>query len=186
MRPLIDMANNDRLEVQRASALALYNISCAAANMIAMVKANTPPSLIKLCASPDVDCKRYAIMTLSNLAANMETRATTSRVAAGCKPRSSSHATTRSTAGALRICLCNMANNANTQVQIVVHGGLPPVLDLSLSNDLDSQRHALMVLANLAANESNHLAMMQQGALKTLITLSQVRPNRFVFASPLY
>ena len=42
--------------------------------MIAMVKANTPPSLIKLCASPDVDCKRYAIMTLSNLAANMESQ----------------------------------------------------------------------------------------------------------------
>ena len=71
------------------------------------------------------------------------------------------------------ICLANMANHPTTQVQVVVHGGLPPLLDLATSADVDSQRHALMALTNVIANESNHGAVVKAGTLPTLMALVQ-------------
>ena len=67
------------LQVQRASGLALYNLSCAVSNQIAMVRANVLGALVTLTESPDSDCARYAVMTLCNLAANHETRGEATR-----------------------------------------------------------------------------------------------------------
>ena len=66
-----------------------------------------------------------------------------------------------------------MANHPTTQVQVVVHGGLTPLLELATSTDVDSQRHALMALTNLIANESNHNLVVKQGGLGTLLALVQ-------------
>merc|ERR1719399_388590 len=79
--PLVAMASREdgKLEVQRSAALALYNISCAAANQLALVQANATSALIRLCGSVDVDCKRFAIMSLANLAANIQTRSMATR-----------------------------------------------------------------------------------------------------------
>ena len=86
--PLVAMASREdgKLEVQRSAALALYNISCAAANQLALVQANATSALIRLCGSVDVDCKRFAIMSLSNLAANIQTRSVATKEVA-CRRR---------------------------------------------------------------------------------------------------
>ena len=58
------------------------------------------------------------------------------------------------------IALCNLAMHPNTQVQVVVHGGLGPILKMLQEDDIDSQRHALMALANIVSNEDNHQAVI--------------------------
>lgn len=63
-----------------------------------------------------------------------------------------------------------MANNPASQEQIVVHGALPPILDMANDvADIESQRQALLALTNLAANEINHAAMMGRGVLHILV-----------------
>ena len=102
-----------------------------------------------------LECKRYAIMTLANLAANVETRAAATRsgglqtaVALGkdedldCRRYAC-------------IAMTNMANSPVTQEQLVVHGALPMILQMAEDlNDLESQRQALLALNNLL-----HLAL---------------------------
>lgn len=56
------------------------------------------------------------------------------------------------------IALCNLAMQPNTQVQVVVHGGLGPIVKMLLEDDIDSQRHALMAITNVVSNEDNHQA----------------------------
>ena len=71
---LVALSQQPVLECQRSAALALYSLSCAAANQMPIVEAGAPVPLFQLAASADVDCRRYAVMTLCNLAANAETR----------------------------------------------------------------------------------------------------------------
>jgi hypothetical protein len=47
--------------------------------LMPQVRANILGGLVQLCESPDVDCCRYSIMTLCNLAANHETRSEATR-----------------------------------------------------------------------------------------------------------
>ena len=74
LKPLKAMAFSKFPETQRAAGLALYNLSCATANHIPMVNDDIVSALVHLGALPDLDCKKYSIMTLANLAANIETR----------------------------------------------------------------------------------------------------------------
>lgn len=59
------------------------------------------------------------------------------------------------------------------QVQVVVHGGLPPILAMAARNDPNDHRHAAMALGNIAANEGNHPQMMAKWAIQTLVELSR-------------
>ena len=96
--------------------LSLYNISCAVTNQIPMVRANVLLSLVTLCESPDVDCCRYAIMTLSNLAANHETRNDATRgggLQAAIMLARNEDLDVRRYAS---ICLCNMAKDPDTVI----------------------------------------------------------------------
>ena len=52
------------------------------------------------------------------------------------------------------IALANLACDVLNQVQVVVHGGLRPILAMAQSPDIPSQRHAIMALNNLASNEA--------------------------------
>lgn len=60
-----------------------------------------------------------------------------------------------------------------TQLQAVVHGGLPPLMAMATSNDPDDQRYAAMALGNIAANEGNHPKMVARGAIQALVVLSK-------------
>ena len=68
------MAYSKNFETQRAAGMGLYNISCAASNHIPMVKAEVVPALSHLGKCEDLECKKYSIMTLANIAANIDTR----------------------------------------------------------------------------------------------------------------
>lgn len=58
------------------------------------------------------------------------------------------------------------------QLQVVVHGGLPPIMSMATSDDPDDQRHAAMALGNIAANEGNHPQLVARGAIQALVALS--------------
>lgn len=58
------------------------------------------------------------------------------------------------------------------QLQVVVHGGLPPIMAMATGSDLDDQRHAAMALGNIAANEGNHPQLVARGAIQALVALS--------------
>jgi len=108
-------------------------------------------------------------MTLANIAANVETRAAASR-SGGLQ--TAIHMIKDADLDCRRyacIALCNMANNATTQEQIVVHGALPGLLAMAHDiSDVESQRQALLTLCNLASNEMNHSSMMSKGIMKVL------------------
>lgn len=193
LEPLMKMASTNSsvssskqpLELQRAAALGLYNVSCAAANHIAMVKAEASKALAELCqTSVDVDCKRFAIMALANLAANVQTRAAATRgggFQSALKLLRDAEVDIRRYAC---VCLGNMANHPTTQVQLIVHGGLSAVLAIAHDDhDVESQRQALMVLVNVAANEANHAHISakqhQNGktALQVLLGLAVESPD---------
>lgn len=59
------------------------------------------------------------------------------------------------------------------QAQIVVHGGLPPILAMASKNDPNDHRHAAMALGNIAANEGNHPQMVGKWTIETLVELSR-------------
>lgn len=65
-------------------------------------------------------------------------------------------------------CRASMA----AQLQVVVHGGLPPIMSMAASHDPDDQRHAAMALGNIASNEGNHPQLVARGAIQTLVALS--------------
>lgn len=64
---------------QRSSAFGLYNLSCTAASHAPMIQARVPQALVHLMSQDDVETKRLAVMTIANLAANSETRASATR-----------------------------------------------------------------------------------------------------------
>lgn len=142
---------------------------------LSMAKLQLTPVLCELMALPDIDCKRYGIMTLSNLAANAETR----QVATKSGGLQSAVLLTKDKDVDCRryaaICLGNMANHHGTQAQVVIHGALGSVLEMASSSDIESQRHAVMLLGNLAVNENNHTPLMQKGTLGILLELTQSR-----------
>ena len=59
------------------------------------------------------------------------------------------------------------------QLQVVVHGGLPPIMSMATSDNSDDHRHAAMALGNIAANEGNHPQLVAKGAIQTLVALSR-------------
>ena len=67
------------------------------------------------------------------------------------------------------IALCNLANSPQTQVQVIVHGGLAPIMAMANADDIDCQRQAIMAINNLAANEENHAVMFGKDVLKRVI-----------------
>lgn len=62
---------------------------------------------------------------------------------------------------------------SSPQAQVVVHGGLPPILAMAAKNDPNDNKHAAMALGNIAANEGNHPQMVAQWTIQTLVELSQ-------------
>lgn len=137
LKPFITwMISSDRLEIQRAAALAIYNLSCAAANQIAIANSGVHENLVRLCSSNDVDTKRYCIMILCNLATESETRLLSTHIIGLQAAIELYKDNCRRYAF---ICLCNMANHPTPQVQIIVHGGLPAILNLANGSDIYCQ-----------------------------------------------
>jgi hypothetical protein len=171
LAPLTKMAFAQNAETQRAAALALYNVSCLAANHVPMIRADVVSALTNLGHGDDLECRRYSIMTLSNLAANSETRPAATR-SGGLQ---TAVAMVKDDDLECRryacIAVCNMANTAITQEQLVVHGALPMVLQMANgTNDVDTQRQALLALVNLAASERNHPTLFAKGIMRIVNT----------------
>ena len=146
--------------------MAFYNVSCSSKNHVSLVRNDVVPALAHLGKS---ECKKYSIMTLANIAANVETRAAASR-SGGLQ--TAIHMIKDADLDCRRyacIALCNMANNTTTQEQIVVHGALPGLISMAQdASDVESQRQALLTLSNLASNEMNHSSMMGKQIMKVL------------------
>lgn len=172
LKAIIALIYTKSLESQRSSALALYNLSCAAANHVAMIKADIIPALVYLGKSiaNDLECKRYSIMTLANLAANHETRfaATKSNgLQTAVSILKDPDVECRRYAC---IALGNMGNTTVTQEQLVVHGALPMLIQMVYDlNDVESQRQALLCLCNIAANELNHSTLVNKNIMHVLV-----------------
>lgn len=149
--------------------MAFYNISCASKTHVPLVRNDVVASLAYLGKSDDLECKKYSIMTLANLAANVETRAAASRNGG---LQTAIHMIKDADLDCRRyacIALCNMANNTTTQEQIVVHGALPGLLVMAQdASDIESQRQALLTISNLASNEMNHSSLMGKKIMKVL------------------
>jgi Armadillo/beta-catenin-like repeat len=184
---LASIADNSsgRIEVQRAAGLTLYNLSCNATNLVAMAQQGCTAALVALTKCTDIDCRRFAVMTLCNLAAKSETRAAATKggglQSAIRLTRSAGDSDTDCMSYAA-IAVCNMAAETQTQAAVAVHGGLIPILDMAANSEttttnsntssIDNARYAVMALGNLAANESNHAQLVSKGVMAVLKRLA--------------
>jgi hypothetical protein len=154
---------------QKSAAQIIYNLSTSEDCHVPLVKASIVTSIIKLCKSSDISCRRYSIMTLCNLSANKITRREATRgggLQSGVLMLKDSDDSCNIYAC---VCLANMANNSTTQNQIVLHGGLPELTNHLLRDDnYVLQKSAIMCLVNLAGNESNHNPILRQGTYRYL------------------
>ncbi|KAL9191141.1 hypothetical protein ACHAXT_000847 [Thalassiosira profunda] len=182
LQPLVALLDADNCEaeeeerplaLQRASILAIYNLSASEGSHALFVKNGVLPSTIALCGSRDVLCRRFALMVLANVACNDQTRADATKgggLQAAVHSLKDDDLTTRRFAS---LCLANLSNDSLTQTQAVVHGGLPRLLELFRVEDEETQECALLCLSNLAANEGNHAPLMKQGAFKAFVQASR-------------
>lgn len=163
----------------RSTLSILYNMSSCEESHLLYVEENIVESIVNLvAASPDILCRRLALMILANVACNHQTRAHTIR---GGGLQCAMLALTdddQSLSVLACICLANMSNDAVAQSQIVVHGGLLSLVNLCLASNSDIRNCASMCLANLAENESNHLPMIKQGAFKAFVDRSASQNKR--------
>lgn len=59
--------------------------------------------------------------------------------------------------------------NSDSEVKIVQEAGLPPLINLLRSNDVDVQENAAGALRNLSENDQNKVRIVQEGALAWLV-----------------
>lgn len=168
LQQLLTMVNSkDDTNLQRAGLLTLYNLSACETSHQLFVKHNLTQSIVAVInESPDLLCRRFALMILTNVACNDMTRADAVKgggLQAAVLSLKDEDVSSRRFAC---ICLANMGNDTATQSHIVVHGGLPSLVTLCLMDDDETQDCAFMCLSNLAANESNHSPLIKQGAFK--------------------
>lgn len=159
----------EKVALHRTGALVLYNLAVEAASHIPMVKDLIPERLLTLCQSPDVQCKRYALMTLCTLSSDPLTRIEVTR---GGGLQTALILLADDDIECQRyacIYVANLANNANTQRQVVVHGGLRRLVELSQSEDEYNRRYSIMALGNIAACGENHKPMIKQGVVDIFI-----------------
>ena len=171
MRPLLSMVNSpDDMSLQRAALLAIYNLSACESSHPLLAKNNVTQSIVTIITEcPDVLCRRFALMILANVACNDKTR-TAAVKRGGLQAAVISLKESNDTCRRLScICLANMENDPATQSQIVVHGGLPALVTLCLLNDCETQNCAFICLGNIAANDLNHVPLMNQGAYNAFV-----------------
>jgi vacuolar protein 8 len=180
LRPLLTMVNSkDGTNLQRGALLTLYNLSACETSHPLFVENNVTPSIVTIInGSPDLLCRRFALMILANVACNDKTRAAAVKgggLQAAVLSLKDDDLSSRRFAS---IILANMSNDGVVRSQIVVHGGLQPLVTLCLADDVETQYCAFVCLSNLAANESNHSPLMKQGAFKAFVNASSLYIKR--------
>lgn len=160
------------IEVHRALAALIYNLSLSVICHEGIVKASVLDVVHVLCKASDIICKRYALMAMCNLSSNSVFR----KPVTGSGGLNSAIILVESDDIDMKLyacaCLTNMSNNSVTQNMIVVHGGLPSLMKLANSTAAELQRSAIFCLGNIAANESNHSAMVHHGTLELLVKMT--------------
>ena len=163
------VSTSEKYLVQRVAILILYNISAFERSLFAMINYGVTKSIIPLCDSKDLESKQYAIMLLSNLAANIDTRKDATRgggLQAAIRLLKDVNIECNRYAC---ICLANMSNCKNMQRQIVVHGGLPHLINHICSSDIFLKRYSIMCLVNLCATEANHHLLSEKAVLENVV-----------------
>jgi hypothetical protein len=171
---LIQFATNLGIEhdtaLLRSTLSVVYNLSACEESHQLFVRENVVPSVVNIITGRlDISCRRLALMVLTNLACNHQTRAHAIR---GGGLQAAMIALTDDDPSLQQfacICLANMSNDVSTQAQIVVHGGLMSLVNHVLKGDSDIRYYASMVLSNVAESESNHLLMIKQGVFKAFV-----------------
>ena len=142
--------------LKRALLLSMYNLSHCIDGHSYICEESVPSSLVGLCESDDVCCRRLSIMTLCNLASNPITR---QAVTKGRGLQKGILLLTDDDIDCQRyacIYLANISNDYNTKQQIVVHGALKRLFDMGQSSDEITRYFALITIANVAGNEFSH------------------------------
>jgi hypothetical protein len=156
----------------------VYNLSTLEDNHVALVKSSIIDSIKKICKCNNVQCRKFSIMTLSNLSGNEITRYDAIKSGGLQTVIQMLKDDDNSCKAYACICLANMANNSITQNQIILHGGLPSLTAYIMGEDhLTIQTCAIMCVINLAANVANHNPMLRQGILHNLSRITDRANN---------
>ena len=162
-------AKTDDINLHRATLLALYNISASDGSHVTISKSSLMQYVRRSCQSCDILCRRCALMILANISANDESRHIATRNGGLQAAIISLEGENESLQLFGLVCLANMSMDTQAQSQIVVHGGLTPIIKLSQYGDTEETRDcALACLSNLCANENIHSSLSNQDVLNVL------------------
>ena len=168
--------DSNSTHLKRAVLLALYNLSQYAEHHHSICDQVLPKSLIEICESDDVCCRRLSIMMLCNLASNPITR---QNVIKGRGLQTAIIMLTDEDIDCQRyacVYLSNVTNHFNTRQQVVVHGALKRLLNMGQNGDLVTQYFALTSIVNVAGHDFSHKFFTQE----FIATLSQSNDDRII------
>ena len=162
------------IPILRESVRSFANLSSAIENTSTLIGSGVLGSLIQALSANDILCRRFATMTLSNLAINTEMHSRiihevgmpSLMLAARQGDRNFIDMETQRHAMA---CLANLASCNDSHNELIDHGCTELTVEHMKSSDLDIRRNSLLTLANLASNKDNHRVLEKCYELNDLI-----------------
>jgi hypothetical protein len=160
--------------ILRESVRAFANLSSAIDNTSDIVNSGALSPLITALNSNDILSRRFAAMTLSNLAINTEIHARIIHevgtpllmIIARQGDRNLIDMKTQQNGMA---CLANLASCSSTHTDLLHHGCAELAMNHVKSSDLDLRTNALLCIANLSSNKANHSVLEQCCKINELI-----------------
>jgi len=158
------------VSMNRMILLCVYNASKCYDFHTKMIDLRIHRYCIELAKTNSTDCKRLAIMTLSNFAATSMARAEVTRgkgLQTGLMMMADEDVETQVYASNF---IANITNSDNAQRQFVVHGGFRRTMTLMSSNNTSLQIFAATIIANISENTDNHKVIIQENGIKALLS----------------
>jgi hypothetical protein len=175
---LIPMLRSTDKTCQRMSAMCICNLSSNIKNQTFMLEAGLFDPLLfetKLALDPksacDIECSRYCLLTLANLAVNIGNHAMLVQYALPMLAAFSKHNDMRCRQHAV-FCIANLCSNPDNLEAIITSGSLRTIITYAFpTSDASSnvQFQAVSALRGLAIHPTIRLQLVREGALEPLI-----------------
>jgi hypothetical protein len=169
------LSKGSETKTRRVCAVILQNLSASKSCRVEMVSRSSVQAAHSLSSDPDPVILRCIGLTISRLSTEPSNSSRIIHelgIAALCNiavkyPTMSGISQPVATAFQL------LSSNQSVRVSIVQEGSVAAIASLlRFSNDIFTLQHCLLALCNLLSEPDNHLSIVQQGLVVTLITLS--------------
>ena len=185
LRPMVNGVRNNNIACQRFGALGIGNLATNVANQVRIVQEGAIQPLVQLSGdmAADTEARRYSVLALANLAATIGNHPAILEEKALFSLFTLRYVFVVVDGGWWMVVCCSFSLPLFSVDSLCSLSSLPsrpslssrpfhPPPSRSNSPDILSQYYVAYALANLAANERNHLHIVQEGGLQPCISLA--------------